>query len=82
MGIFYVCIGILLFGYEYGVAQVIGVQTSGKGDVTIENSGADYEKAVAFAHSKSDRYPAKNLLKIRIKEIYCETPGPGAGVRV
>ncbi|MBO6083855.1 MAG: pyridoxamine 5'-phosphate oxidase family protein [Candidatus Methanomethylophilaceae archaeon] len=53
-----------------------------KGDVTIENSGADYEKAVAFAHSKSDKYPANNLLKIRIKEIYNETPGPGAGSKV
>ena len=35
-----------------------------KGKGTIENSGADYEKAVAFAHSKSDKYPAKNLIKI------------------
>ena len=50
-----------------------------KGKVTIENSGADYEKAVAFAHSKSDKYPAKNLIKISICRIYCETPGPGAG---
>ena len=50
-----------------------------KGQVTIENSGADYEKAVAFAHSKSDKYPAKNLIKIGICRIYCETPGPGAG---
>ncbi len=53
-----------------------------KGKVTIENSGADYEKTVAFAHSKSDKYPAKNLIKIKIDEIYCETPGPGAGAKV
>ena len=53
-----------------------------KGEVTIENTGADYEKAVEFAHSKSDKYPAKNLVKLRITEIFCETPGPGAGSKV
>ena len=53
-----------------------------KGRVEILNSGADYEKAVAFAHSKSDKYPAKNLLRITVTEIYCETPGPGAGAKV
>ena len=53
-----------------------------KCDATIESSGADYEKAVEFAHSKSDKYPAKNLIKLRIRDIYCETPGPGAGSKV
>ncbi len=53
-----------------------------KCDATIESSGADYEKAVEFAHSKSDKYPAKNLIKLRIRDIYCETPGPGAGDKV
>ena len=53
-----------------------------KCDVEIDNTSADYKKAVEFAHSKSDKYPAKNLLKLRIKEIYSETPGPGAGAKV
>ena len=53
-----------------------------KCDVEIDNASADYKKAVEFAHSKSDKYPAKNLLKLRIKEIYSETPGPGAGAKV
>ncbi len=69
------------------VAAISVVQPDGhiayefKGTVKIENSGADYEKAVAFAHSKSDKYPAKNLIKISVTEIYCETPGPGAGAK-
>ena len=50
--------------------------------VTVENTGEDYEKAVEFAHSKSDKYPAKNLVKLMITDIYCETPGPGAGDKV
>ena len=70
------------------VAAISVVQPDGhvsyefKGTVKIENSGSDYEKAVAFAPSKSDKYPAKNLLKIKVTEIYSETPGPGAGAKV
>lgn len=50
-----------------------------KGDVVIENGTADHKKAADFAHAKSDKYPAKNLIKIKVTEIYNETPGPGAG---
>lgn len=53
-----------------------------KGDVTVENSGADYEKAVEIAHSKKMEYPAKNLLKIKITEVYSVVPGPNAGDRL
>ncbi|MBE6528457.1 MAG: pyridoxamine 5-phosphate oxidase [Thermoplasmata archaeon] len=50
-----------------------------KGTVTIENSGADYEKAVAFAHSKKETYPAKNLIKMKVEDIFYVTPGDHAG---
>ena len=50
-----------------------------KGNATVSNSGADYEKAVAFAHSKRETFPAKNLIKIEVTEVYYTTPGPHAG---
>ena len=50
-----------------------------KGTVTIENSGADYEKAVAYAHSKKETFPAKNLIKMKVEEIFYVTPGDHAG---
>ena len=50
-----------------------------KGTATVSNSGADYEKAVAFAHSKKGTLPAKNLIKIDVTEVYYTTPGPHAG---
>lgn len=50
-----------------------------KGTITIENSGADYEKAVAFAHSKKETLPAKSLVKMKVSEVYYVTPGPHAG---
>lgn len=53
-----------------------------KGTVTIENEGDDYENAVTIAHFKSEKYPAKNLLKMRITEIYTSAPGPEAGNRL
>ena len=53
-----------------------------KGTVTIENSGADYEKAVAFAHAKRETLPAKNLVKMDVEEIYYVTPGPNAGKKL
>ena len=50
-----------------------------KGKATIVSSGPDYEKAVAFAHSKKETLPAKNLVKIEPAEVYYTTPGPHAG---
>ena len=50
-----------------------------KFSATVEDSGADYEKAVAFAHAKSEKYPAKSLVKLKVEEVYSVTPGPGAG---
>jgi predicted pyridoxine 5'-phosphate oxidase superfamily flavin-nucleotide-binding protein len=53
-----------------------------KGTVTVENSGADYEKAVKLAHERRETLPAKNLLKMKITDIYYVTPGPKAGKKV
>ena len=53
-----------------------------KGTVTIENEGKDYENAVSIAHFKSDKYPAKHLIKFVVKEVYTLTPGEGAGERI
>ena len=44
-----------------------------KGTVTIENSGADYEK---------ETLPAKNLVKMDVEEVYYVTPGPNAGKKL
>ena len=53
-----------------------------KCSVTIENSGPDYEEAVKIAHSKSEKYPAKNLLKLKVQDIFYVTPGPNAGKKI
>jgi len=53
-----------------------------KGSVVVENSGNDYEAAVKFAHEKRETLPAKNLLKIKITDMFYVTPGPNAGKRV
>jgi predicted pyridoxine 5'-phosphate oxidase superfamily flavin-nucleotide-binding protein len=53
-----------------------------KGSVTIENSGADYEKAVDIAHKKRETLPAKNLIKLKITDLFYVTSGPKAGKRV
>ncbi len=53
-----------------------------KGTVTIENSGEDYEKAVAFAHSRKETLPAKNLIKMKVEDIFYVTPGDHAGKKL
>jgi hypothetical protein len=53
-----------------------------KGSVTIENSGPDYLEAVQIAHSKKETYPAKNLIKMKVEEIYYVTPGDHAGKKL
>lgn len=53
-----------------------------KGTLTVENSGADYEAAVAFAHSIKEIYPAKHLVKMKVDEVYYVTPGDHAGKSV
>ena len=53
-----------------------------KGSVTIENSGPDYLKVVGIAHAKKETYPAKNLIKMKVEEVYYVTPGDHAGNKV
>lgn len=50
-----------------------------KGTLSIEDSGADYEAAVAFAHSIKEIFPAKHLVKMTVDEVYYVTPGDHAG---
>ncbi len=61
--------------YKEGCWQV-------KGKVKIEDSGEDYEKAVAIAHSRMETAPAKHLVKMCICAVYNVAPGPDAGKRV
>lgn len=53
-----------------------------KGKITIEDSGKDYEFARDFAHQKKKELPAKNLLKMKITEVYSVQPGPTAGKKL
>jgi len=53
-----------------------------KCDVVVEDSGKDYEEAVKYAHSIKEIYPAKTLLKLKVREIYYVSPGPNAGKKV
>ena len=53
-----------------------------KGSLSIEDSGADYEAAVAFAHSIKEIFPAKHLVKMTVDEVYYVTPGDHAGKKI
>ena len=53
-----------------------------KGTLSIEDSGVDYEAAVAFAHSIKEIFPAKHLVKMTVDEIYYVTPGDHAGKKI
>ena len=45
----------------------------------VLSSGPDYEKAKAFAHSIKETYPAKNLVRLTVEDVYYVTPGDHAG---
>lgn len=53
-----------------------------KGTLSIEDSGADYEAAVALAHSIKEIFPAKHLVKMTVDEVYYVTPGDHAGKKI
>ncbi|MDD4245451.1 MAG: pyridoxamine 5'-phosphate oxidase family protein [Candidatus Methanomethylophilaceae archaeon] len=53
-----------------------------KCDAEVETSGKDYEKAVGIAHAKKETYPAKSLIKLKVKEVYSVKPGDGAGKKL
>lgn len=51
-----------------------------KGDITVENAGKDYEEAKRFANDKG--YPGKDLLLMRITDVYCTRSGKCAGKKL
>ncbi len=53
-----------------------------KCSVKIEDSGRDYEQAVALAHERKETYPAKTLLKLTVEDVFYITPGDHAGKRL
>ncbi len=53
-----------------------------KGDVEVVSSGDDFEKAREWAHSVRETLPAKNLLVMKVSEIYNVKSGPDAGKRI
>ena len=53
-----------------------------KGKAVYETSGPEYEAAVKMAHSVSDKYPAKGLVRITPCAVYDTTPGPNAGKKL
>lgn len=53
-----------------------------KGSTEIRTSGPDYEKARDWMRSKSDKYPAKSLIIMKITEVFECTPGKNAGKKV
>lgn len=64
---------IFLWGPETGGCIQV------KGDVEILTSGPEYEKMRATVKAKSEKYPAKSLVVIRISEVYSCAPGAEAG---
>ena len=53
-----------------------------KGDVEIRTSGEEYERVKAKMKEKGDKYPAKSLIVLKIKEIYNCAPGEDAGKKL
>jgi len=53
-----------------------------KGSTEIRTSGPDYEKFRDWMRSKSDKYPAKSLIIMKITDVFECTPGKDAGKKV
>ncbi len=53
-----------------------------KGSTEIRTSGPEYEKFRAQVKAKSDKYPAKSLIVIKITDVFECTPGKEAGKKV
>ena len=65
---------------------VYGPDTKGcyqiKGDVTIKTEGMEFAKMQETVHSKMATAPAKNLMIVKIREVFQCTPGAGAGDKI
>ncbi len=70
---------------ENPVAAVYAIGTDGhtcvqvKGAVRYSTAGPEYQKAHDLAKAKSDKYPAKGLVRIIVTDLFNTTPGPDAG---
>ncbi|MDD4126610.1 MAG: pyridoxamine 5'-phosphate oxidase family protein [Methanomicrobium sp.] len=53
-----------------------------KGDAEFHSSGSDYEEAKKMFHAKNPNLPAKELLVIKITDVFNCMPGPGAGDKI
>ncbi len=65
---------------------VWGSETKGcfqvKGDVEVRSEGPEFEKMQLTVRSKMAKAPAKNLLIMKIREVYECSPGPRAGEKI
>ncbi|MDK2889806.1 MAG: uncharacterized protein PWR21_438 [Methanoculleus sp.] len=65
---------------------VWGPETKGcfqvKGDVEVRSEGPEFEKMQLTVRSKMAKAPAKNLLVMKIREVYECSPGPKAGEKI
>ncbi len=65
---------------------VWGPETKGcfqvKGDVEVRSEGPEFEKMQLTVRSKMAKAPAKNLLIMKIREVYECSPGPRAGEKI
>ena len=53
-----------------------------KGSTEVKTSGPEYEKFRNQMKAKSDKYPAKSLIVIKITDVFECTPGKEAGKKV
>lgn len=53
-----------------------------KGKTQIFNSGEKYEKMKAIVNAAKPGLPAKNLIEVRISDVFQCAPGPGAGTKL
>lgn len=65
---------------------VWGPETGGcfqiKGETEIISSGEKFEKMKATVHAAKPGLPAKNLIEVRISEVFQCAPGPSAGKKL
>ncbi|MDD2254030.1 MAG: pyridoxamine 5'-phosphate oxidase family protein [Methanoculleus sp.] len=66
--------------------NIWGPETKGcfqiKGNVTIVTDGPEFEKMQFTVHAKMAQAPAKNLLIMKIQEVYECAPGKNAGEKL
>ncbi|MDD3622077.1 MAG: pyridoxamine 5'-phosphate oxidase family protein [Methanofollis sp.] len=50
-----------------------------KGDVKVVSEGEDFQKMREVVLAKMSKAPAKNLLVVKVTDVFTCTPGPNAG---